>query len=288
MCHSTEQADVTSLDGAQGPPRSATLDVPDRMDGRSLWQRCVLCNSLALTEISFVRRLEFSGAARKELAPEQQLAEAVAAGIVGITVTVSEWASPLSECGIDPGVLHNSLIAESRRPAHGDFAGAEAMLMAQAIATNTMFVSLARQSRETTHFEQFDRLLRLALKAQGQSRASIETLAMMKHQPLFAKQANISSGPQQVNNGIVTRSLKETEQQISPNKLLEAHGERMVISETSETADGDPSMEALGPLHRAKDERREEGGLKKRLPRRREAAVPRAGRRGRGATTRSR
>ena len=44
--------------------------------------------------------------------------------------------------------------------------------------------------------------LRLALKAQAQSRATAEALAAIKQGPVvIARQANIAHGPQQVNNG---------------------------------------------------------------------------------------
>ena len=48
-----------------------------------------------------------------------------------------------------------------------------------------------------------DTYLRLALKAQGQCRATLETPTNIKKpRPMaFVKQANISHGPQQVNNG---------------------------------------------------------------------------------------
>ena len=42
--------------------------------------------------------------------------------------------------------------------------------------------------------------MRLSLKAQGQCRATLETLAVIKNPPVFAHQANIAHGPQQVNN----------------------------------------------------------------------------------------
>jgi hypothetical protein len=47
------------------------------------------------------------------------------------------------------------------------------------------------------------RYMRLALKAQSQCRATIETRAEIKNpRPIaFAQQANIANGPQQVNNG---------------------------------------------------------------------------------------
>jgi hypothetical protein len=42
--------------------------------------------------------------------------------------------------------------------------------------------------------------MRLAFKAQSQSRATIETLAAIKNPPVvFTRQANIANGPQQVN-----------------------------------------------------------------------------------------
>jgi len=42
----------------------------------------------------------------------------------------------------------------------------------------------------------------MALKAQGQCRTTLETLAAIKNPPvLFAKRANIAHGPQHVNNG---------------------------------------------------------------------------------------
>ncbi len=51
------------------------------------------------------------------------------------------------------------------------------------------------------HMDHLDRYLRLALKAQSQCRATLETLATIKNPPaVFARQANIAHGPQQVNN----------------------------------------------------------------------------------------
>lgn len=50
-----------------------------------------------------------------------------------------------------------------------------------------------------TIVDQIDRFTRLALKAQGQCRATVETLAAIKNPPVvFARQANIAHGPQQV------------------------------------------------------------------------------------------
>jgi len=41
------------------------------------------------------------------------------------------------------------------------------------------------------------------LKAQSQCRATLEALAAIKNPPIvYARQANIAAGPQQVNNGV--------------------------------------------------------------------------------------
>ena len=46
--------------------------------------------------------------------------------------------------------------------------------------------------------------MRMALKAQSQCRATLKTLANIKNPPVvFARQANIAQGPQQVNNGMM-------------------------------------------------------------------------------------
>jgi len=70
--------------------------------------------------------------------------------------------------------------------------------------------------------EAADKYLRLALKAQGQCRATLETLAAIKNPPVvFARQANIAHGPQQVNNGPPPARTENAT--IAPNKVLEAH-----------------------------------------------------------------
>ena len=49
----------------------------------------------------------------------------------------------------------------------------------------------------------FETNMRIALRAQSQCRATLETLAAIKNPPMvIAKQANVTTGPQQINNGI--------------------------------------------------------------------------------------
>jgi hypothetical protein len=86
----------------------------------------------------------------------------------------------------------------------GDMSGPEAILVSQACALNSIFTEMARRSglNMGEYLDASEKYMRLALKAQAQCRATLETLADMKNPPLvIARQANIANGPQQVNNG---------------------------------------------------------------------------------------
>lgn len=85
----------------------------------------------------------------------------------------------------------------------GDMKRAEAMLIGQAHALQAIFTSLARRAAAQDYLKQWEAYMRMALKAQGQCRATLETLAAIKNPPVvFARQANINNGgQQQVNNG---------------------------------------------------------------------------------------
>jgi urease beta subunit len=101
----------------------------------------------------------------------------------------------------------------------GSLKDAEALLISQALALNTIFGELARRAALNMgeHLAATDTYLRLALKAQSQSRATLETLAAIKNPPVvFAKQANIAHGHQQVNNATSRAGNLE----MSQNELL--------------------------------------------------------------------
>ena len=90
-----------------------------------------------------------------------------------------------------------------------DMTSIEAMLVSQAYSLQTMFVSLGRKAVNQTGLPQYTAMFNLALKAQAQSRATIQALVELKYpkQATFVKQANISNGHQQINNG---QTNKET------------------------------------------------------------------------------
>jgi hypothetical protein len=94
--------------------------------------------------------------------------------------------------------------------------------------------------------------MRLALKAQSQCRATIETIAEMKNpKPIaFVQQANIAHGPQQVNNTAnkpIRAGARVRENEIPQNKLLEAqNGARMDTGTQGEAINAHIRMEAMG------------------------------------------
>jgi hypothetical protein len=85
----------------------------------------------------------------------------------------------------------------------GDMTSIEAMLVSQANSLQMMFVSLGRSAMNQTGLPQYTAKFNLALKAQAQSRATIQALIELKYpkQTNFVKQANIANGHQQINNG---------------------------------------------------------------------------------------
>lgn len=138
----------------------------------------------------------------------------------------------------------------------GDLSGAERMLNAQAVVLNAMFAEMARRAALNMgeHLAATEIYLRLALKAQGQSRATFETLAAIKNPPVvFARQANISHGPQQVNNGApqATASPRTLETETAPNELSGGNNELLEDARASQaTSRAHPRLEPVEALHR--------------------------------------
>lgn len=128
----------------------------------------------------------------------------------------------------------------------------EDTLMSQATTLNIMFGELSRRSAANMgeHLEASERYLRLALKAQNQCRMTLETLSNIKNPPvIYAKQANIANGPQQVNNTLHAHAGENKNQ---PIKVLEqGHESRMDTGAESTTGAGDSAMEAMATSHGA-------------------------------------
>lgn len=152
------------------------------------------------------------------------------------------------------------LEARTRKVNAGDLNDLEGTLVAQSAALNSIFLEMARRAQLNmgTHLDATERYLKLALKAQSQCRTTIETLALVKNPPVYARQANINNGgQQQVNNGVPAdpeRSARARahEQKSEQTELLEAsHGQRMDTRTKSKARRGNQALETVGEVHRA-------------------------------------
>jgi len=138
----------------------------------------------------------------------------------------------------------------------GDMRHAEAMLFSQAHALQAIFLDMALRAAKNSQPEHREASLRLALKAQNQSRMTLETLATIKNPPVvIARQANISSGPQQVNNGVASvhadRAHAENQRR-RPNELIEESDEQGLDAGTARSPGGANScLETVGQGYRA-------------------------------------
>jgi hypothetical protein len=134
----------------------------------------------------------------------------------------------------------------------GDMKPIEAMLIGQAQALQTMFVTLGRMAVIKTSLPQYTAFMNMALKAQSQSRATIQVLTELKYpkQATFVKQANIAGGHQQINNSQVNNATsthapaKEITNQ--PNELLsEINNATLDRSRTATTSATNQAMAAV-------------------------------------------
>jgi hypothetical protein len=171
-------------------------------------------------------------------------------------VLAAERKSRLGD-SLDVPALLEVLRSQAAAAKCNDLAQAEAMLMNQATALQTLFGRLAERGMGCDQAPAFEANFRMALRAQAQCRATLETLAMIKNPApvAFVRQANIAAGPQQVNNGPQPgEGSRARENEMTPNKLLEAQdGERLDARTTSKASAADPALEAVGAVDRAED-----------------------------------
>lgn len=212
-----------------------------------------------------------------ERTPDQTSEQAMAAVAVNPAMNaafvVDTYQSHITGDDVDTDALVTTLRASMDKSAAGDLSELEAMLIGQATALQTIFVSLAKRAHHQQYQRHLEAFLGLALKAQAQSRATIQAVIDLKfpRQATFVKQANIAHGPQQVNNGIQQVS-SETQQNVSrpaggtralenqteQNKLLEGSthvrsthtSTHMDARATAAAARGNSPVEALAASHR--------------------------------------
>lgn len=180
---------------------------------------------------------------------ERQLADVALDPVFGGAVIASTFGKHV--CGeTDFTSVYEALHDRAKAIRGNKLGSVEDMLTAQAAALNAMFLELARRSGANMgeYIQAAETYMRLALKAQAQCRATLETLAAIKNPPVvFARQANIATGPQQVNNG--TAAPRASEPAIPPNELLETeHGKRLEPGTAGAAIGGDPALETVGAI----------------------------------------
>ena len=141
-----------------------------------------------------------------------------------------------------------------------DLSRAESMLIAQAHTLDGLFARLTSNALTTAHLDTMDRYMRLALKAQSQARATLQTLGELKapKQIAFVKQANIGNQVQ-VNNGSSPTRTRTRNKQKAPNELLEVeHGERLDTRAAGSAGGTDKAMATVEAEQRT-DQRGRQG-----------------------------
>ena len=151
------------------------------------------------------------------------------------------------------------LVTEMRKAGdevvEGNMGRVERMLANQAMTLDAIFNDMAQRSGRQDTYKGIEVLMRLALKAQAQARSTAEALALLKNPMPYIKQANMTTGPQQVNNtyagGTLERSARAQagagNSQSEPNKLLEAdHGQRLDIGAQAAAGRANQKLETVG------------------------------------------
>ncbi|WP_232365736.1 hypothetical protein [Denitrificimonas caeni] len=146
----------------------------------------------------------------------------------------------------------DQLKAQSAAIHNDDLSRAESMLIAQAHTLDGLFAKLASHALTSNELGKLERYMKLALKAQSQARATLQTLGDIKapKQIAFVKQANIGNQVQ-VNN-TTTAHARTRKKQKEPNELLEAHhGERLDTRTKSKTGRVNQTVATMEKEHRA-------------------------------------
>ena len=160
------------------------------------------------------------------------------------------------------GELTDELADQCGKVNGGDLKRLEAMLVAQAHTLDAIFNRLALRASAQEYLNQYETYMRLALKAQGQARATVEALAELKNpRPVaFVRQANVGQNVQVVNGGAVPGAARaHGNVEVEQNEQLEAPSdgsERLVGGASVAAVRSDPSMATVDALDRADDGRR--------------------------------
>lgn len=186
--------------------------------------------------------------------PDEAFDDAVARELSRPAVQAAATIQALQGDAFEVNALARELSEQIGKVNGGDLRRAEGMLIAQAHTLDKLFGYLTLRAHRNMgdYLQAAETYLRLALKAQSQCRATIETLAAIKNPPIvYARQANVTTGPQQINNGTGgpsrAREIGNQQSQLSgaSNELLPNPGA------SSLTGEANPALETVGEIDRA-------------------------------------
>jgi hypothetical protein len=99
---------------------------------------------------------------------------------------------------------------------------------------------------DQTHMPHYEAFMKLAFKAQSQCRSTLQALSDIKNPSVvYAKQANITNGNQQINNGVPAPRTQENKN-YSNELLTELPNEALDKRRTVEAIPVNSELEALG------------------------------------------
>jgi len=157
--------------------------------------------------------------------------------------------------------LADELTAQSTLVHGNDMRRAESMLTAQAHTLDALFAKLISKALSCDDSVRLERHMRLALKAQSQARATLQTLGELKapKHVAFVRQANIGNQVQVNNDTASPAPARGRKNKKSPNKLMEVRNdERLDTRATGTTGGIDKAMAALETQQRTDQRRRQE------------------------------
>lgn len=188
---------------------------------------------------------------------DKQFSEYAVDSAMQSSVTIKTFGIDKAFRETDIGSLVKTLSEKMEATNSNDLTSLEDMLTGQAYALNAIFNKMsqvaARNLEESLGGAEV--CLKLGLRAQSQCRATIEAISTVKNPPVmgYVRQANITQGPQQINNGITEDAPSRAGEKQNPkNKLLEKQDGNQLDTGTQSKAIGDDqAMEAVGTVDRA-------------------------------------
>jgi len=149
--------------------------------------------------------------------------------------------------GLDMREIHTQLERHSEALESGDMRAVEDMLAYQSHVLNQIFNLQVVKAAQCNHIEQFETFMRIALKAQNQTRQTLSTLAEVKgvKKTTFIKQQNQAINQQINNSEKIEHSTPELEGAILHEQLDTGTQGSILESNTP--------LEAVGALYRAEN-----------------------------------